>query len=440
MSHNNLTGVIPSCISKLQNLDSSFDVSNNKLCGEISAEIGVTLSDLEVLNLAGNEFSGSIPSSICSNIPIYSSSTIDLSNNKFSGVIPNTIGNCRNLESLNLGNNSLKGNVPNEIGQLHFLNYLQLQDNYLEGTITFISKFPDLDVLNLANNHFQGNIPRALFGPQHPYVRIISLRSNKLNGSLPNEISLSHLLILDLSHNQLSGHIPTKLGRYWMNLPSYSSVQLTDQRNDNDIQLQMVINGIMVQFQKVYPYDSVLDLSCNMFEGNIPTEIGRSKGLRRLNLSHNHLSGNLPVSIADMSNLVSLDLSFNTLSGQIPHSLTSLDSLGFLNLSYNELSGKIPRGTHFDTLGVDGWAFVGNALLCGEPTKKVCEVEEDDQNDDQEDASEKLIFYSIVFLGFVVGFWGPFLVMLIKRDKMWFLYWKFIDYFVVVIIRCIQNK
>ncbi|XP_026444300.1 putative receptor like protein 25 [Papaver somniferum] len=213
--------------------------------------------------------------------------------------------------------------------------------------------------------------------------------------------------------------------------------------NVYNIQLQMVINGIMLEFEKIYTYTSGLDLSCNMLDGNIPTEIGRLSELARLNLSHNHFSGNIPASIGDMSNLASLDLSFNRLSGQIPQSLTSLDSLGVFNLSYNELSGQIPKGIHFSTLGGDGWAFVGNTLLCGEPTKNVCEVEEGDNKDDQEnyqeDTNEKLILCSIISLGFILGFWGLFFVMLIEKEKWWFPYWKFIDSTVAVIIRCIQS-
>ncbi|XP_026459822.1 receptor-like protein 36 [Papaver somniferum] len=438
LSHNNLTGVFPSCISKLKNLFSfdvsnnqhygplplppqaaspdsffqyplSFDISNNKLSGKISIEAGKRLSNWYVINLAGNQISGSIPSSICSKSSPSYLQVIDLSNNR------------------------------------GYTKYLR--DNYLDGTLlNFISKLPSLRVLNLANNQFEGSIPTTLFGAQYSFLSIISLRSNKFNGSIPDEINnLNQLQIFDLSHNNFSGHIPKQLGGYWMNFTGVFE-SLTDVY---DIQLQMVINGIMLEFEKIYTYTSGLDLSCNMLDGNIPTEIGRLSGLARLNLSHNHFSGSIPASIADMSKLASLDLSFNRLSGQIPKSLTSLDSLGFFNLSYNELSGQIPKWIHFSTLGGDGWAFVGNALLYGEPTKNVCEVEEDDkkkddQEDDQEnyqeDTNEKLILYSIISLGFILGFWGLFFVMLIKKEKWWFPYWRFIDSIVVVIIRCIQSE
>ncbi|KAI3869411.1 hypothetical protein MKW92_032197 [Papaver armeniacum] len=147
-----------------------------------------------------------------------------------------------------------------------------------------------------------------------------------------------------------------------------------------------------------------------------------------------------------MSSLESLDLSFNEFSGDIPPSLTSMDSLGFLNLSYNKLSGKIPRGTHFETLSWDGSAFLENDLLCGLPIKIVCEGELNDsftnevQEHDQEEANERIIFYSIIVVGFGVGFWGLFFVLLIKKEKWWFGYWRSIDFVSVRIVDCIHRN
>ncbi|KAI3881935.1 hypothetical protein MKW92_020727, partial [Papaver armeniacum] len=198
---------------------------------------------------------------------------------------------------------------------------------------------------------------------------------------------------------------------------------------DVDVQLKMVIKGINYEVRDIIRLCLTIDLSCNNIDGNIPKEIVLLKGLYMLNLSHNHFSNNIPASVGDISRLESLDLSFNRLSGNIPPSLTSIDSLGFLNLSYNRLSGKILKGTYFETLSWDGSTFLGNFLLCVPPTKKVCEGEQnvinanEVQEDDQDDTNERIIFYGIVALGFGVGFWGVFLVLLIKKEKWWFGYW-----------------
>ncbi|XP_026444811.1 receptor-like protein EIX2 [Papaver somniferum] len=479
LSHNHLTGVIPSCISRLKNFlrfdlsnnefrgplpvppqafvreitggipsrdipfEISFDVSNNKLSGEISREGGKRLSRFQAINLASNELSGPIPISICSK-DSGSLQIIDFSNNKLSGIIPASMGYCMDLVSLNLQNNNLTGNVPNELGNATSLSYLQLNDNNLKGApLNFISKFQNLEVLNLANNNFVGDIPAA-FGSLD-FLRIMSLRWNKYNGSIPEEIMrLNRLQILDLSHNHLSGHIPKSFGKYWRGLTKVEFYY------PDNIQLQMVVKGIMMQFEKLYNYSSGMDLSGNMFGGSIPTEIGSLKGLATLNLSHNGLSDDIPWSVGNMSSLGSLDLSFNRLSGHIPQSLTSLDFLGVLNVSYNELSGRIPRGDHFDTLSIDGWAFIGNNLLCGEPTKKICHGDQvastndtnrtnKSQEDDQENTKERILFYVVIALGFVVGFWGLFLVLLLRKEKWWLSYWRFVDCVADRVMSCIQR-
>ncbi|XP_026444402.1 LRR receptor-like serine/threonine-protein kinase GSO1 [Papaver somniferum] len=398
LSHNHLTGVIPACFSKLNfyafdlsnnklhgrlplppqalyTYSSSFDVSYNKITGEISTDYGKRLSSFNSINLAGNELSSSIPFSICSRDSEFNPTFINLSNNKFFGVIPTSIGYSWDLISLNLGKNNLTGNVPNELQQLKSLSYLQLNDNILDGTpLNIISKLPGLAVLNLANNHFEGSIPSA-FGSATG-LSILSLRSNKFNGSIPQEIShLEELQILDLSGNNLNGLIPRKIGNLMMLRSRPNDTYLLDDSRI-DVQLQMVIKGIMLQFKKLYAYSSGIDLSCNNLEGNIPEEIGLLKGLSTLNLSHNRFSSVIPQSIGSMNGLESLDLSFNKLTGLIPYSLPSMNSLERLNLSYNNLSGRIPRGPHFDTLSGDGSAYLNNSLLCGFYTNNTCEADQ----------------------------------------------------------------
>ncbi|KAI3950434.1 hypothetical protein MKW92_018667 [Papaver armeniacum] len=145
-----------------------FDATNNKLSGEIWIETGKRLSKCSLILLLGNEFSGSIPFSI----------------------FPTT-GKSIDQESyyliLDLSRNKLTGSIPTNIWRW--------------SNINFISGLHCLEYHNLANNNFGGKLT------------IISLRSNKLYGSIPKGIlHLKKLCALDLSMNNLSGHIPTKLG------------------------------------------------------------------------------------------------------------------------------------------------------------------------------------------------------------------------------------
>ncbi|XP_026409907.1 putative receptor-like protein 8 [Papaver somniferum] len=142
-----------------------------------------------------------------------------------------------------------------------------------------------------------------------------------------------------------------------------------------------------------------------------------------------------------MIGLESLDLSFNKLSGSIPESLKALDSLGHLNLSYNNSSGRIPRGHHFETLSVDGSAFFGNDLLCGVPTNKSCEGSNTSADiTDEEHPREMLLFYGIVAMGFAVGFGGLFFVLLLKKEKWWFGYWRVVDTIAAKVTGCIMRN
>ncbi|KAI3888430.1 hypothetical protein MKW92_009552 [Papaver armeniacum] len=505
MSHNNLTGFIPSCLSKLQTLSdldlsgnnlqgtiphlvfanianlvslnlsnnnfdgplplpplnlSSIDLSQNKFSGEISTEIGRRLSNARVVFLPSNELVGSIPFSLCTK-RIYSSSfpgpaTLDLSNNHLSGTVPSSIGDCRSFISLQLSNNNLTGNVPNELQQIEDLRYLQLNDNNLNGSFpNCIQMIRWLEVLNLGSNNFEGTIPSFL--GLMDGLTIISLRSNKFNGSIPEKITeLNNPRILDLSLNNLSGSVPRRIGNLKMLITRPS--ETFSLGYDGDIKLLMVIKGIVTKLEHLYSYSSGLDLSCNILDGVIPEEIAQLKGLSMLNLSHNHLSGVIPKKVGNMTGLGSLDLSFNKLSGEIPKSLTSIDSLGYLNLSYNRLSGKIPRGDHFDTLSVDCSAFDGNYLY---PYRDICnflgriviililtkttrENAPGDANkveeNDQEDAKEMLLFYAMVALGFVVGFWGLFFFLLLRKKKWWFQYWRFVDSVAIRIVRFFQRN
>ncbi|KAI3839592.1 hypothetical protein MKW92_041384 [Papaver armeniacum] len=433
LAKNNLGGRLP---IPPQNIG-VFDLSHNNFTGAISIEIGKRLCSIEYVSLSDNKLSGSIPSSICPN-ELNPLMHLDLSNNGLSDSIPSSLQYCNSLVSLNLGMNNLTGDVPDELLGMKNLKILLLDNNILSGTFpTFIQKLQELEVLNLRGNKFKGAIPTFIGALQN--FKIIVLSSNEFNGSIPTEIShLHNLQILDISKNKLSGKLPNTIG----------SLEMLKERPNNRIllgeeisfrysgvQLQMVTKGTTQHYELVYSYNSGIDLSCNFLEGIIPPEMGQLKGLAMLNISHNHFYGEIPLSIGSMIGLESLDLSFNRLSGDIPSSLTSIDSLGYLNLSYNNLEGTIPRGYHFDTLSLDGSAYIGNALLCGFPTNKSCEDDLNSTdttnslpNEEMEaNARDKRVLYGIIFLGYGVGLSGLFLVLVIKKDKWWYGYWRFVD-------------
>ncbi|XP_031403234.1 receptor-like protein 9DC3 isoform X2 [Punica granatum] len=131
----------------------------------------------------------------------------------------------------------------------------------------------------------------------------------------------------------------------------------------------VVMKGSTIELERILTAFTTIDLSGNLFGGDILELIGDLKALKGLNLSHNNLTGNIPPSIGNLTNLEWLDLSSNKLDGRIPRGLADLTMLAWLNLSDNQLVGPAPRSTQFDTFS---HSFDGNPGLCGHPLPKAC--------------------------------------------------------------------
>ncbi|XP_009758202.1 putative inactive receptor kinase At5g58300 [Nicotiana tabacum] len=136
-----------------------------------------------------------------------------------------------------------------------------------------------------------GPLPLNTFGKLDS-LRIISLRANRLNGSLPVEItSLSSLQYLFLQHNNFSGPIPASFSHKL----------------------------------------NVLDLSYNSFIGKIPVTFQNLTQLSGLSLQNNSLSG--PIPNFTLPRIRHLDLSYNNLNGSIPSSLQKFPNSSFVGNS-----------------------------------------------------------------------------------------------------------
>ena len=88
---------------------------------------------------------------------------LNLANNGLTGSIPPQIGNLINLTSLDLRVNQLSGSIPSELWNLVNLTYLNLGVNNLTGTISpEISNMIGLTALYLNDNQFTGDIPESI--------------------------------------------------------------------------------------------------------------------------------------------------------------------------------------------------------------------------------------------------------------------------------------
>ncbi|RDX61636.1 Receptor-like protein 12, partial [Mucuna pruriens] len=390
----------PKLSGKLPNLR-IFDLSNNKLSGtvpnwlhEIDSLYALVLSknllttpmdqfsrnyQLRLLDLSFNLLTGGISSSICNASSI---EALNLSHNKLTGIIPQCLVNLQSLRVLDLQMNKLYGTLPSTISKINQLSTLNLNGNKLKGPLPeSLSNCMLLEVLNLGNNQIEGTFPHWL--QTLPYLTVLVLRANKLHGliaTIQTKNMFPSLIIFDISCNNFSGPIPKAYIKSFAAMKNVVQDEV-DSSSQQYIKMQFSIGlytssvvettkGIYITFNKI-PIDMTkIDLSENIFEGEIPNVIGELHALKGLNLSHNRLSGHIPQSMGNLTNLESLDLSSNMFTGRIPTELTNLNSLEVLNLSYNHLVGEIPKGAQFNTFSND--SYVGNLGLCGLPLSMKC--------------------------------------------------------------------
>ncbi|KAL4626220.1 hypothetical protein ACB092_05G080200 [Castanea dentata] len=262
LRRNNLSGELPHQWNESQKGLRVVDISYNNICGKIPSSMGF-LGNLSILVLSNNNLSGEIPSSLqnCSivsmdfggnrlsgNLPSWIESDIfmlRLRSNLFSGTIPRKWCNLHKLRILDLAQNNLFGGIPNCLNNftamvdhnisgykpienytekasimrkgremeydrtLSLVTCIDLSGNNLTGRIPFeITSLTRLDTLNLSMNHLFGNIPKNIGDLQ--LLETLDFSNNKLFGPIPESMSsLTFLVHLNLSFNNLTGRIPS---------------------------------------------------------------------------------------------------------------------------------------------------------------------------------------------------------------------------------------
>lgn len=158
--------------------------------------------------------------------------------------------------------------------------------------------------------------------------RSLSIRSNSLNGTIPEEVALlSELEMLSLSQNpDLHGQVPTSLAI----LLRLTQLRLTSNRLTGNFPFQ--VNDLPLK---------ELDLSMNGFVGTLPSSIGNLTLLESLRLGSNFFHDHLPSELGSLSSLTSISLASNKFSGLLPGSLGGITNLVTLNLALNSFSGAL---------------------------------------------------------------------------------------------------
>ena len=195
------------------------------------------------------------------------------------GVTTNHLGAVRDLR---LDNNFLSGELAAALSDLEFLEVLVLDNNGITGPLHghVITGWKYVEVLSIRSNRLEGSVPLNLLA-KNQLLRELWLSDNQLSGTLHEDIgamqSLTHFCVYK---NQLSGAIPSTIGRL-------SSLEL-------------------------------LSLGRNKFGGPIPDALRSCIRLTHLSLHSNDFTGCVPEYFSTFPQLLELNLWRNLFDGDVP--------------------------------------------------------------------------------------------------------------------------
>ncbi|MCL7037882.1 hypothetical protein MKW94_014200 [Papaver nudicaule] len=174
-----------------------------------------------------------------------------------------------------------------------------------QGLLSFINQTPHANRLKWNTSDSVCNWTGIECDSSQSYVYSLRLPGTGLVGSIPENTlgNLNQLRVLSLRANRLSGSIPS----------DFSNLKL---------------------LRSVY-------LQNNVLSGEFPMSLTASNRLNRLILSQNNFTGKIPFTVNSLTHLSVLDLDNNGFSGTLP-SIDIAGLQGF-NVSNNKLNGSIPE-------------------------------------------------------------------------------------------------
>ncbi|KAH0646549.1 hypothetical protein KY284_034433 [Solanum tuberosum] len=372
--YNNFEGTLPSCLGNLTSLR-WLCLNANLFNGNIATHsIWRRLTSLEYLDIADNQFD--VPQSFIQ----FSNHTkliyLDVGYNtiiadtEFQNWIPNFqleffgIYECISLQKLPsflhyqydlriliIDGNQLQGKFPTWLLENNTrLAGIYSRDNAFNGPFKLPSSVHlHLEAIDVSNNKLNGHIPENM-SLAFPKLTSLNMSQNYLEGPIPSKICGVHLEFLDLSVNILSGEVSGDLA---IGSPQLFYLRLSNNKLKGKIFSEEVRPHILSflylngnNFEGPLPRNIflrsliVLDASSNNFTGEIPRWIMDNTRLLQLDLSKNHLEGLIPVEICNLKSIYILAISENRLSGFIPSCMSSLP-LEHIHLEKNQLGGEL---------------------------------------------------------------------------------------------------
>ncbi|KAL5557856.1 hypothetical protein UlMin_034067 [Ulmus minor] len=393
MVNSNLTGVIPEEMGNLTSLK-FVNISFNGFVGRFPREILLGWTELEVLDIYDNNFTGFLPIEVVS---LKKLKHLHLGGNYFTGTIPVSYSEIESLEFLGLNGNSLSGKIPASLAKLKNLKemYVGYFNNYVGGIPPELGFMSSLQLLDLGSCNLTGEIPKTLSLLKNLHTlflqcncltgfippelsEMVSLKSldlsiNSLTGEIPQSFSkLKNITLINLFKNKFYGQIPEVIGE----LPNLEVLQVWENNFTYYLPQSLGRNGKLKEldvtnnrFTGLIPPDlckggklKTLILMQNSFFGVLPEELGQCKSLTKIRIMKNFFNGTIPAGIFNLPEVTFIELQDNLLTGELPSQM-SADSLEYLTLSNNQFSGKIPPAIgnlkKLQTLYLDVNAFSG---------------------------------------------------------------------------------
>ncbi|CAK9159021.1 unnamed protein product [Ilex paraguariensis] len=327
--------------SNLEELIMDYSSLDKKFLQGISG-----MTSLEVLSLFSCDLNGTLPVQ-----------EVDVSGNELEGILPLCMGNLTSLRLIDLSSNRFTGDIASSsLTALTLLEYLSFLDNSFQIPVSFSSfvNFSnlknDLRVLDLSHDYLQGKFPSWLL-QNNTKLKDLNLRDKNFTGpfqlrSRPNpeilRLDLSkkdipdptnmtsvfpNLRILNLSRNIFEGNIPS----YFHDMKFLWALDLSNNNMSGEIPEHLAVGCLSLIFLK---------LSNNKFEGQIFPQVVNLPKLECLYLDGNRFSGGIPDSLSNISLLV-LDLTSNNMSGKLPRWIGNMSSTKEIAISNNNLQSSI---------------------------------------------------------------------------------------------------
>mmetsp|Transcript_13823 Transcript_13823/g.21361 ORF Transcript_13823/g.21361 Transcript_13823/m.21361 type:complete len:666 (+) Transcript_13823:116-2113(+) len=227
LQHNELSGSLPAMDTTDESSIKDLQLQYNRLSGNILPSLIPKMTKLELLYLSHNDFEGELFSTAWRALP--NLREVYLSQNKLAGPIPAELTSpyLSQLKVLHLDNNFFTGSIPDTKTTKENDVRLALKEwyifwNKLTGTLPSRTLWALQDSLEDFQFHHQDNITGVLptiMGHLHQ-LRQLSGHDNHLTGSIPTQLgNLKQLHTVKLHNNYLQGEFPcsgTSLEEVWL--------------------------------------------------------------------------------------------------------------------------------------------------------------------------------------------------------------------------------